>query len=55
MTAPVETIRQLVDVLRRADPAYCKAHGVEQITDAEWDAALEAGEDAIEQQQEQPA
>ena len=41
-------LRQLADVMRRSDPDYCEAHGVEYTTDADWDAALEALEDAIE-------
>ncbi len=37
-----------VDALRRADPAYCALHGVSIVTGDEWDAALQAAEDALE-------
>ena len=43
-----EALRAVADALRRADPAYCAAHQVEQTTDAEWDAVLELVEDALE-------
>lgn len=56
MTAPgltsraelLECIAVLVDVLRRADPAYCRSHGVEHVTDTEWDIALQAAEDVLD-------
>ena len=41
-------LAQAVDVMRRSDADYCAAHQVAQVTDAEWDAALEAAEDAME-------
>jgi hypothetical protein len=44
----LECIEVLVDAMRRSDPEYCIAHGVEQTTDEDWDTALTAGEDCIE-------
>lgn len=41
-------LAQAVDVMRRSDADYCASHQVAQTTDAEWDAALEAAEDAME-------
>lgn len=47
---PIAIIRQLVDVLRRSDPEYVESHeGAEQCTDDEWDDALEAAEDFLEE------
>jgi truncated hemoglobin YjbI len=45
---PIEALRTAADAMRRADPAYCAAHQVEQITDGEWDAVLELVEDALD-------
>jgi hypothetical protein len=45
---PIEALRTAADAMRRADPAYCAAHQVEQITDSQWDAVLELVEDACE-------
>ena len=44
----LEVIAVLVDALRRSDPEYCDAHGVEQCSEDEWDTAIQAGEDALE-------
>ena len=41
-------LRACVDVMRRSCPDYCAAHGVERASDAEWDRALEAAEDVID-------
>jgi hypothetical protein len=38
-----------VDAMRRCDPEYAAAHGVRQTTDAEWDHALEWGEDMLDE------
>ena len=46
-----EVIRQLVSVMRRSDPEYCDAHGIEPCFEEEWDAAMEAAEDWLEDQQ----
>lgn len=37
-----------VDAMRRSDPTYCAAMGLEPVTDAEWDDALAAAEDALD-------
>jgi truncated hemoglobin YjbI len=52
---PIEALRTAADAMRRADPAYCAAHQVEQITDGEWDAVLELVEDACEAAPPAPA
>jgi hypothetical protein len=41
-------LRQLVDVTRRLDPAYCQSHGLPQTMDEELDAALERAEDCLD-------
>lgn len=41
-------LERAADVMRRADPEYCEAHGVELVTDLEWDEAVQGIEDAIE-------
>jgi hypothetical protein len=46
--SPLAALQLAADAMRRSDPSYCVAHGVEPVTDAEWDAALEAVEDALE-------
>jgi hypothetical protein len=43
-----EIVAQLVDAMRRADPSYCRSHGVSQTTDEEWDAVMQAAEDWLE-------
>ena len=45
--SPLAALQLAADAMRRSDPNYCEAHGVAQTTDAEWDAALEAVEDAL--------
>ena len=37
-----------VDAMRRSDPAFCGAQEQSPTTDDEWNAALRAGEDALE-------
>jgi uncharacterized UPF0160 family protein len=49
MSEAIEALRQLVDMVRRMDPDYIQSHQVEQTTDAEYDAALQRAEDALEQ------
>ena len=44
----IEVIALMVDAMRRSDPDYTKAHGTAQCTDEDWDAAIQAGEDALE-------
>lgn len=44
----ITALRACVDAMRRSDPVYCAALGVEQIGDVEWDAALALGEDALD-------
>jgi hypothetical protein len=46
--SPLAALQLAADAMRRSDPSYCEAHGVAQTTDAEWEAALEAVEDAID-------
>lgn len=41
------------DAMRRSDPVYCCVMGVEQVTDAQWDAALARVEDALDAVKEQ--
>lgn len=43
-----QALARITDAVRRLDPAYCASHLVEQVTDAELDAALMAAEDALE-------
>ena len=43
-----EVIEVLVDAMRRSDPEYARAHGVPECCDEDWDAAIQAGEDALE-------
>lgn len=38
-----------IDAMRRSDPTYCAALGVDQVTDVEWDKALQLGEDALDE------
>jgi hypothetical protein len=45
---PWGLLARAVDLLRRADPAWCAAHEVAQPDDAEWDATLTVLEDALE-------
>lgn len=51
----IAALRACVDVLRRADPVWCEVMFVEQVTDAEWDAALARVDDALEAAQERAA
>lgn len=48
----IEALRACIDAMRRSDPVYCAAMDAEQVSDVEWDAALAAGEDAIDAMQE---
>jgi uncharacterized UPF0160 family protein len=41
-------LRQLVDMVRRMDPDYVDAHGLEQTSDEEYDAALQRAEDVLD-------
>jgi len=41
-------LRQLVDMVRRMDPDYVDAHGLEQTSDDEYDAALQRAEDVLD-------
>lgn len=45
----LDQIARLVDVLRRADPAWCECHGEDQVDDEEWDEVLAEAEDYIEE------
>jgi hypothetical protein len=45
----LDQIGRLVDVLRRADPAWCECHGEEQVDDEEWDEVLAEAEDYLEE------
>ena len=45
----VGALRQLVDVVRRMDPDYLAAHGLEQTTDDEYGRALCRAEDALDE------
>lgn len=45
----LDQIARLVDVLRRADPAWCECHGEEQVDDEEWDEVLAEAEDYLEE------
>ena len=47
----IEVIAVMVDAMRRSDPDFTRAHGVEQCSDDDWDAAIQAGEDALEANQ----
>lgn len=40
---------RVVDAMRRADPAFAASHEVHQTTDAEWDMAIEMGEDMLDE------
>lgn len=51
----IAALQLAADAMRRADPGYCASHQVEQVTDAEWDAALARVEDALEAAQERAA
>lgn len=42
-------LRQLVDIVRRMDPDYIAAHGLEQTTDDEYGRALCRAEDALDE------
>lgn len=42
-------LRQLVDVVRRMDLDYVRAHGVQQTTDDEYGRALCRAEDALDE------
>jgi hypothetical protein len=44
----LDALKAAADVLRRMSPDWCALHDVPQTTDAEFDAALQAVEDAIE-------
>lgn len=44
----IQALAKITDAVRRLDPAYCISHQVEQVTDAELDAALMAAEDVLE-------
>lgn len=48
-TSATKVIRQLVDAMRRSDPDYAKSHGLQPCYAEDWDAALEAGEDWLEE------
>lgn len=37
----------LLEVMRRADPEYTERHGCRPCTDADWDAAIAAGEETL--------
>jgi uncharacterized UPF0160 family protein len=41
-------LRQLVDMVRRMDPDYVDAHGLEQTSDEEYDSALQRAEDVLD-------
>lgn len=45
----VGSLRQLVDVVRRMDCDYIRAHGLEQTTDDEYGRALCRAEDALDE------
>jgi hypothetical protein len=47
-TELIAALRQTVDAMRRSDPTYCSAMGLQGVTDIEWDDALAAGEDALD-------
>lgn len=47
-----DTLRQIVEILRRCDPDYVAAHGCEPASTAEWDQALEAIEALLEEMEE---
>ena len=36
------------DAMRRSDPTYCAALGVEHVTDAQWDGVLACAEKALD-------
>lgn len=44
----ITALRACVDAMRRSDPTYCDALGVEQVSDVEWDLALALGEDTLD-------
>lgn len=44
----ITALRACVDAMRRSDPTYVAALGVEQVSDAQWDLALALGEDALD-------
>lgn len=44
----LECVAVLVDAMRRADPEYCASHGLQVVTDADWEIAIQAGEDVLE-------
>jgi len=46
-------LRQLVDIVRRMNPDYTAAHGLQQTTDDEYDAALARAEDCLDYLDEQ--
>ncbi len=50
MDAPdlLAALAAAADVMRRSDPVYCAALGVEATTDVEWDDALARVEDALD-------
>ena len=48
----LEVIAVMVDAIRRSDLAYCRSHSVEPVTEEDWATALQAGEDALEANQE---
>lgn len=45
----LDQIARLVDVLRRADPAWCECKGEEPVDDEEWDEVLAEAEDYLEE------
>jgi hypothetical protein len=40
---------RLVDAMRRADAEFAASHSVHQTTDAEWDMAIEMGEEMLDE------
>ena len=44
-----EVIERMLDVMRRADPEYVKAHGLEPCMDPQWDMAIQVAEDHLEE------
>jgi DNA-binding transcriptional regulator YiaG len=51
----LDALKAAADVLRRMSPDWCALHDVPQTTDAEFDAALQAVEDAIDNAEPAPA
>lgn len=49
----LDQIARLVDVLQRADPAWCECKGEEPVDDEEWDEVLAEAEDYLEEMREE--